>query len=316
MTVWIDDDDRRVDAAKEIDAKFIEVKGKDIAPIVIGLLVGDFPDMVVLDHVLDKTTSTNPIFSKGSTIAEAVKEKWPDCPVIGVTNADIEGIDLRTQRAYDDLFAFENFSQHTEQIKAIRSGFADTRRLGDITIEKMVGLLLPPEDEIKRLLTALPTDLKKSPSDLSVISMFYSWVAKLFDRPGFLYDELWAATFLGLKLEGFAKVLGIVTDAEYVGVFGYKAATRWWSDKLMSLLYAASPPEGAEMSWTVGRRLNGIIPEDYSDCFVCGGPYPETVAFLDAASNDRRQAHISCTILHPRYERELYFEDIRMMFEH
>lgn len=315
MTIWIDDDDKRSGAAQDIEAEFVEVKNKDIAPIVDALLVGEQPDMVVLDHILDKTTSTNPIFSKGSTIAEAVKEKWPNCPVIGVTNADINGIDLRTQRAYDGLFAFPNFSYYVNQIKAIREGFATVNGLAAITPGNMVELLSPPEDDSKRLLTALPTDLKKAPPDLGVTSLFYSWVVRLFDRAGFLYDDLWAATFCGLNPEGFKKVMGVVEGAKYEGVFKYESADRWWSSEMLTLLYTASPPEGAEMSWKVGHRLDGVTPEDYSECDVCGELYPETVAFVDAPSNERRQVHSSCTVLHPRYERELYFEDIRMMFE-
>src|ERR1700675_4845 len=99
--VWIDDNPDRSRTAEELGAEFINVKNADLASKVEALLNGPERPMVILDHILDKTSSTNPLFQR-STIAEAIKEKWPACPVIGVTNADnVDEIDLRTKQTYD-----------------------------------------------------------------------------------------------------------------------------------------------------------------------------------------------------------------------
>jgi len=267
-----------------------------------------------LDHILDKTTSTTPVFQRGSTIAEAIKEKWPSCPVVGVTNAiKLQHVDLRTKGTYDALLPFYNFGNYIGRIKAIREGFALVARTKAQTAIKLTELLNPPEDEVERLVAALPDDLKASFSDASVASRLYRWVDLLLDRPGFLYDSLWAATFLGLNESGFQKVAGRFEKGKYKGVFVRDDAPRWWSSRLSKLLYKQCKPKSDEMSWHVGRRLRGIKKEHYSRCYACGKQFPDTVAYLDKISDQQRAMHLECTVLHPRFQRELYFEDIRMM---
>jgi hypothetical protein len=132
-------------------------------------------------------------------------------------------------------------------------------------------------------------------------------------RAGFLYDKLWSATALGLNETGFDKVVDDFDSAKYKGVFYRDNDPRWWTSHLMSSLYKICKPQSGELSWQVGRRLPSIKTQDYSRCYVCNNEFPETVAYLDSASSERRPMHLGCTVLHPRYKRELYFEDVRML---
>jgi hypothetical protein len=312
--IWIDDTSTRKLTADEIRAEFIDAHEKDLADEIDRLFKSTQPSLIVLDHILDTTSNTNPVFKRGSTLAEVMKEKWPDCPVIGVTNVDIAlRIDLRTQRTYDALFPFENISAHFEEIDSIRSGFARISSKKPTTSFDIVNFLRPPQNDIERLKSVLPEDLKNSFSDASITSRIYEWVKKIFDRPGFLYDSLWAATFLGLNEVGFSKVVNEFHLAEYKGVFSQEANSRWWSNMLSEILYKTKAPDSGEMSWETGRKLPRIMKKHYSICYVCKEPFPETVAYLDELSSDRYPMHLRCTILHPGYKRELYFEDIRMM---
>lgn len=314
--IWIDDNPGRKRTADDLNAKFVNVHLKDLTKEVVKLLSGSPPPLVILDHVLDKTTTTNPVFQKGSTIAEAIKEKWPSCPVVGVTNGDnIEDIDIRTEEIYDVLFSFQDFRKYVDRIDAIRKGFALVARTNVTTARKLVRLLKPPKNEVDRLMAALPDDLKqkKSLHDPSVASRLYRWIDRLMDRPGFLYNSLWAATLLGLTEAGFHKVAGRFEKGVYNGVFVRDDDPRWWSNRLSDLLYKQCKPEAGEMSWQVGRRLRGIKKEHYSHCYACGEQYPDTVAYLDKIIDKQQAMHLKCTVLHPRYQRELYFEDIRMM---
>jgi CheY-like chemotaxis protein len=314
--VWIDDNPDRGRTADELGAEFINVRGADLAETVAALLSRPQPSLVILDHILDKTATKNPLFKRGSTIAEAIKEQWADCPVVGVTNADnVKKIDVRTQRTYDALFPFSQFGAYAKRIEAIRQGFLVIAKTKAQSARVLVDLMKPPEDELERLVSALPDDLKKSFQDASVASRLYSWVDRLMDRPGFLYDRLWAATLLGLNESGFQKVCEQFKKARYAGVFSADDYPRWWSNRLTELLHKRSKPESEELSWHAGRRLRGIKKEHYSRCYVCGEEFPDTVAFLDAVSDEQRAMHLKCTALHPRYKRELYFEDIRMMRE-
>jgi hypothetical protein len=310
--VWIDDYPDRESTAVDIGAEFINVRGVDVATKVEQLLNGHPPSLVILDHVLDKTTTSNPIFQKGSTIAEAIKEKWPACPVVGVTAARVPDIDRRTKSTYDALFPFHDFGKHISHIDALRKGFAliaksDTR--------KLIELLKPPVDDMERLRAALPDDLKAADQDASVASRMYRWVERLLERPGLLLDSLWSATLLGLNEVGFQKITREFERAKYGGIFARVDDPRWWASRLTEILYRQCPPGLGEVSWHTGRRLPGMKKEHFSHCYSCRGDFPETVAYLDEVSNERRAMHLKHTVLHPRYKRELYSEDIRMMQE-
>jgi CheY-like chemotaxis protein len=129
--VWIDDEPNRARVAEllaencGIPVCFENVKNRDLAGAVDKLLAGSQPSLVILDHILDQTATVNPLFRRGSTIAEAVKERWPSCPVIGVTNIDrLQVIDVRTKETYDDLFPLVNFSQYFERIDGIIKDFS------------------------------------------------------------------------------------------------------------------------------------------------------------------------------------------------
>ena len=257
--------------------------------------------------------NTHPILLKGSTIAEGLKEKWPGCAVVGVTNApNLTDIDLRTKGTYDALFPFQDFKKYFDRISGIADGFALLAKKR-LTQRTLVKLLKPPEDEIQRLLDALNDDLKARSQDASSPSRIYRWVERLLERAGFLYDALWSATFLGVNEAGFAKVADAFELAKYKGIFARPDDTRWWSGALASQLYKLCSPQAGELSWHVGRRLPGIKKEHFSSCYYCKEDYPETVAYLDQASDERHAMHLKCTEPHPLHKRELYFEDIRMM---
>jgi hypothetical protein len=312
--VWIDDNpDRRV-TAENLRATFIDVKGKNLANVVAALFRKNQPRLVIIDHILDKTTSDDPLLQRGSTIAGGIKEKWPLCPVIGVTNANqVDDIDIRTKLAYDDLLPYANFSKYFDRISRIAQSFARIAKSEFSKPAEVLVLLKPPKDQEIRLEAALPDDIKSSPTDPSTGSRLYRWVNYLLDRPGFLYDAIWSATFLGLNQEGFKKVLGAFRSAEYSGVFNRSTDRRWWVSSLSHILYTKVPPQPGELSWHVGRRLPKINKSHYSKCYACGDEYPETVAFLDASTDEQSPMHLKCTALHPRYKRELYFEDVRIM---
>jgi CheY-like chemotaxis protein len=317
--IWIDDEPNRkktadlLNESSTIPVDFRSMKNKDLAKEVEKILEGPQPSLVVLDHILDQTATSTALLRRGSTIAEAIKERWPTCPVIGVTGVDRNQIDVRTQETYDDLFESVNFGQYYERIDAIARDFAKIARRKPKSVSDVVDLLQPPKEEVPRLEAALPQDLTKT-RDGSVASRLYRWVSHVLrGRPGFLYDELWSATLLGLNETGLKRVERLFNSALYAGVFAVMNEPRWWKTKLSDILYARIPPDKGELSWHVGRRLPGIRSEHFSKCYVCKQDYPDTDAFLDTATDERRAMHASCTILDPRFKRELYFEDLRVM---
>lgn len=312
--IWIDDNSNRKRTADDMRARFEDVHNEDVAPVIGRLLKGPQPRLVIIDHILDKTSAdTNPAFRKGSTIAEAIKEKWPSCPVIGITSANnLSEIDVRTKRTYEELFPFDDFSKYLKRINIIARDFAAVAKVQSSS-RRLIELLKPPSAELGRLNSALADDLKLPKRDASTPSRMYRWVGLLMDRPGFLLDDLWSATLLGLNETGFGKVEKYFRRAQYKGIFVRPDESRWWSSHLSELLYKKVGLKAGELSWHAGRRLPNLKNEHFSSCHYCHKDFPETVAFLDERSKERRAMHLKCTILHPLHQRELYFEDIRIM---
>lgn len=314
---WIDDDPGRKHFANDIGASFVDARSASFTDELDALLSGRMPKLVILDHFLRNTKSENRMYKRGSTIAEAIKEQWPNCPVIGVTAAANEAdIDQRTRLTYDQLFHSYRFLNNRSQINVMADGFAQIKKKEPKSVKSLISLLKPPKDEVARLEAALPSELKGEMLDDSTPSLFYRWVNRITNRAGFLYDHLWVATFLGLNEKGFEKVMGEFERARFTGIFSDNEDPRWWSSLLTEILFNTVTPELSEMSWSVGRRLPNITQGDYSRCYKCrkSDPPPETVAYLDSVDYERRfPMHLEHTALHPGFKREMYFEDIRLM---
>jgi hypothetical protein len=313
---WIDDDPGRKRFADDLGATFVDARSANFAEELNSVLSGRAPHLVVLDHFLRNVKVEDRMYTRGSTIAEAVKEKWPSCPVVGITaNTNDSKITRRTRLNYDELFHSYRFLEHRNKIKAIADGFANVSRKEQLDAQTLINLLRGLKKDEPRLVAALPSELKSSTIDEGSISTFYGWVRHLIERPGFLFNPLSSATFLGLNEKGFRKIEEQFEKARYKGIFHNDDEPRWWANRLAEILFEKAAPGPADMSWDVGRKLDGISGDDYSRCYRCRKmtPPPETVAFLDRESDEQRAMHIECTVLHPNFKRELYFEDVRMM---
>lgn len=321
--LWIDDGPERCKFARNLEEEselrvdFRDIKDKDLAEYLPAVLRSRQPALAIIDHVLDKTVSEKRVFETGASVAEVLRHKWPSCPIMCVTAVGkMESIDERTRRLYDDIFLITEFETVLPRFRVIARDF---RRVSSSRFRKPDGLLRlldVPKPDRQRLLAVLPDDLKTDFSDRSLASRLYAWVQHiLLEHAGFLYDDLWTATFLGITPKAFARVEKRFSDAAYKGVFAFPNRTRWWASTLSEILYRLCPPQPGEMPWEVGRRLKGVTRRDYSKCYICRkhSPPPQTVGYLDASSDERQPMHLECTVSHPRFKKEMFFEEIRMM---
>ena len=150
--IWIDDNpDRRRTASNLAEVSsvlvdFIDVKNKILGEKLSKMLEGRQPSAVIVDHVLDKTIAENRVFATGSTVAEAIREKWPSCPVVGVTAAEHrDSIDIRTKKTYDELFFFTDFQFAIPQLPVIADDFAQIASSTARQPMSLVRLLKPPK---------------------------------------------------------------------------------------------------------------------------------------------------------------------------
>ena len=121
---------------------------------------------------------------------------------------------------------------------------------------------------------AIPQDLisEYTPTKHSLLA---KWVRSvLLQNPGFLFDELHAATFLGLSVTGFQKVKPMFEAALYCGPFATGSRPVWWQTSLKDCLYQRVGVDASDYTQAAGRTLLAFEEDDFCKCYVCGNLCP------------------------------------------
>lgn len=324
--LWIDDvAERKEGAAKALElhkdkyfkiqsmhVDFVNVKDKNLLEEIKPKLNNRQPDAVIIDHFLDKSKDST--IKKGSSIAQILRERWPNCPIIGITAAQkYKDIDFEDENSYINLYSSADISSNFNAILSIITSYYKLSRMTFEKYDDFFKLLKPPQDDIKKLKNIFPFDLKEHFNMESLIFRLSRWIRYYFyNSPGFLYDELWAATLLGLNIEGFKRAKKYFDKSIYDGIFFDPSDTRWWSSTLRSILFKKYPQNTSNLPWVVGRDLTNI-KSHYSKCHACGKDFPEIVGFVDETKERRVQLHLKCSIQNDKEEYRLYFEPTRIM---
>ncbi len=317
--LWVDDDRSREKIFKNLKEKlnvngeFKNVANADIAATLDDLLSKTNFDLILIDHFLEHAKPAT--IQTGSTAAEYIREKKPDCPIICVTAAEKAiDIDLHKKSIYEDLFKVSSISEHYASILSIAKSYQTLLKKRPESNENLTALLKAPKGDRERLKTIIPEDIKRDYEDKSLLFNISKWVRHgLMAKPGFLYNKLWSATLLGLKEESFDKVAHLFKNAKYTGIFSDAANERWWQTMIRQILYSEFPNDKAVFPWQLGHKLPGITKKDHCVCYVCNKEFPETVGYTDEAANTSRPMHLKCSLIHPNFESTLYYDDVRIM---
>ena len=320
--VWIDDEPRRSKSSNNIEtqlgvnARFIKAKNEDIQHVLSELYSKAMPDLILVDHKLQNMKSD--FIKTGSTIAEAIRAKWPECPIVCITGISLtdETFDIHQRSVYEDVFQFSKISNYYSAFLTIAQSYKLLRKHPPKDVDGIIKLIKPAEDDEKRLKDILPEILKKREafSDNSLLMAISNWVRHtLIAKPGFLYDRLWSATLLGLKEQSFNKVEDLFKDAKYDGIFHDEGNERWWQTKIREIIFSKFPDSDMIYPWELGQQLPDITEKDFSKCYVSREDFPETVAFTDETAKNRKPMRLRYTVPHPHFEKSLYFEEMRMM---
>jgi CheY-like chemotaxis protein len=314
--VWIDDSIQRSRSAElmekhlRINVDFKHVKNNNLPDLISVLIKEKEPDLIIMDHNLQHAG----IFTRGSTVAQLIRDTWPKCPIISITAVDIDQIDSRMRSVYEEMFSINNISNHYKTIIELAKEYRKLRKNAPQKLITIINKFNPPKIDKEKLIAVLPTELKDNFSDKSLIINLSKWTRRvLLSRPGFLYNKLTAATYLGLNESGFDKIEKLFDDASYKGIFAKTIPQLWWKSSLTYILFANVKSTNSIIPWEVGRMLNKITKRDYSKCYVSGEEYPETVAYIDLNSNEEKPMKLKYTIPHPNFEELLFFDEIRMM---
>jgi hypothetical protein len=314
--IWIDDTGGRKKSAMNMEhalgvkINFWDVNDKSLEDELKSIVSSKQPDLIIIDHKLEDIATG--LFKTGSNAAMYIHEKWNKCPIICVSGVDEDEVTTHQKSMYLDIFSFAHLSNHYGAILSIANGFNLLKKKPPKSIEELAKLLKVPGDDMSRLISVLPFEIKNHFTNESLFNNIANWIRNvLINRPGFLYDRLWVSTLLGIKESSFKKVEALFAEAEYKGLFSDAENKRWWKSLVLEILSTNVP--GHEMPWKKGRSLPKIKKQDHSKCHVSNDDYPETVGFLDENSKTRVQLKIFNSIPHPKYDEILYFEKIRMM---
>lgn len=316
--LWIDDMPGRRTTSDNlkrnlnVKLEFLNLKNKNIEEELLEIQSRQVPDLIVLDHKLEEIGSG--LFKLGSTVATFLREKWPECPMIGITAADIRvDVDFQQREAYEEIYSSSQISRHYRTIHSIAKSFKQLRENRPEDVESMLSLMKAPAEDHVRIKSIIPQELRENIGDKSLIIDISRWLRKIFlDRPGFVYDRIWVATFLGLSARGFEKVEKLFRTAKYNGIFADDSSERWWKSKVLNILSTLVDKQG--LPWEKGRFLPDIKKAEYSACYASDEEFPETVAFVDdSPAAVRWPMRLKYTIPHPNYEDLLFFDEIRMM---
>jgi hypothetical protein len=311
--VWIDDEDRKKDARnleKQIGVKceFLDVKRRELN--YLSEVDRIQPDLILVDHNLVNIAAGE--IRKGSTIAVLIREKHPTYAIACVTGQDANSIDTQQRLSYEAIFSYDDLKHHNLTMKAIATGYRKLKEKRLRKISDLFNLMKAPKLDHVRLETILPGEIRENFADHGIFANVSHWIRDtIMERPGFLYDRLWASTLLGLNDSGFEKIEDRFAKAKYKGIFTDKSKDRWWRSELINIL--SSQVKGQGLPWEKGRHLPGINSRNFSRDYFNGEDYPEVVAYTDETSNERVQMKLKHTVLHPSFNKLLFFDDVRMM---
>lgn len=321
--LWIDDDKSREVTATNLEKNagvkvyFYNFAGEDLAGRIGHLLQEHSPDMVIVDHNLDRTIGPlrDNLTSTGASVAEVIKDSHPQIPVVCVTKFDpIRDMTFMQQSAYDEIFSATHLTHQNPVLVAIAEGFRNIHCRPIKDEDEFLSSLGCPEVDLTRLVQVLPTEIKTGFGDRGYASVLWRWMrGVLFARPGFLYDSMWAATLVGVTNNSFLKTREMMEPAIYSGPFANEIEPRWWPSKMLEVLYKNSPDREQKDPRLLGRAYLGIPIQGYSKCEISGIELPDTVAFTDTTDKKRAQVCLRFTEEHPGFQKLLFFEEMRVI---
>lgn len=253
----------------------------------------DLPDALLVDFDL----STQPLGSEsldyvsyyGSTLAAEVRIRQPSCPIILVTKKErIEGYNHFLKESIDfDLILFkdeiiQNPAGMRAQVETLIVGFQALDAVDNQEWQAVLSLMGAGADQASLLREAAPpvTNGKWN------VPQTAHWIRNtVMKYPGILYDDLTAATRLGISLDAFEtpQVQELLQGARYRGVFD-SHQQYWWRDALFTAVSRLAVRHNlrGSIAQTFGQsfQLETGLTLDPAICVYDGTPIADWVCYI------------------------------------
>lgn len=253
------------------------------------------PEIFLVDFDLSRPDEDgNVIGISGVTLTTELRQKYPEIPIVLFTRKSVFRIHdfsdkTRTLSSIDYILykndLFRPKSPFLDYLYELASGFRTLRRRKVRNWENLLRTLKAPKGDYDSLALADPPIASAGKSTWSV-SEAAKWVHDtLVKYPGILYDDVHAATLLGISRKEFLseEIQKCFAKAKYSELFPPPDG-RWWKSKLLTLAMMMmseaelqSPlREGFPAAWT---RIKGV-PLKRSKCVYSREESPEWVCYV------------------------------------
>jgi hypothetical protein len=327
--LWIDDDYvNHEDDAKNLESEISNLTVEIIHPVDLEKKLKSKikkPDLFLVDFFLNQIPAPDGrIFpDRGLTVAGKLKERYPELPIYGVSHEEKRGMfDTDAQAAksvFDKQLTFETVQNDGAKILYWDArDFRIIRIAEKENIDALLSTLKAPESIKDRFQLVLPDALrnglgtKKEGNSIA----FGRWILEKFlPTPGFLYDDLHAATHFGLTETAFKRISKEkrFKKIKYSGIFSKTSSDLWWVSELNNLVFSSPKAKkiDSDTTWEIAPSIFGISGVESSKCVVCNEPYPELVGINLDDENKLLPVHYRCSEPYPSKKRELFFDEIR-----
>ena len=243
---WIDDthDDgkppkepakKRLEKGLNVRLEVVAVKDRKEFDQLLPKIIGEKTCGVMMDYQLTEVGERGQM-AYGNTWAAEVRAAHPSVPVIGISHErerDIPSLRLESFLAFfprDQLLGPDPpFEDVSALLKGYREAYQKFHGQPNTGVERrMHDLIKPPEPVADLVKTSIPPSIRDR-CDAETPHVVGRWLWHEFQgRPGFLFDGLELATYLGLNREGLQKVCSRFRAARYRGAFASDSRPRWW----------------------------------------------------------------------------------------
>lgn len=338
--LWIDDEHQdRTEDAKNIAHKrsgvrieILHPKEKKMKERLLEIKnEKKFPDIFLIDYFLDQVPINGETYdTRALSFAGKIRELVPEYPIYVITDKvgkkeGIEGVYFSeaqaTKAIFDKILTFKDVQR--EGYNILYYDALDFKRIRESPREDvnvLFELLGAPDDIKERLEFVLPNELKNglsapdgSEHPQGNAIAFARWTKETFlAMPGFVYDNLHAATYFGMKIKSFNNISPKFKMARYSGVFAKTNVDMWWVSRLNEILFSYKKAQKSDKTnpWEIAPELFRIPKKDWSRCVVCKNLFPETVGRNLDDYKDMNPIHYRCSAPDIK-KREPYFDEAR-----
>jgi len=259
------------------------------------LFEGKKPDVILVDFKFEKGEPNESILPfDGPSLINHLRKIFSDIPIFLFTKPEwINDVNFaklnKIMDTTDEYILKKNYLREND-IKSgiifpIIKGYSNLRSSDERSVLGLFKLLKSPEIIQSDLLSIVPKDSLNESGNWSVFPIA-KWIRKvLMNYPGLLYDEIEAATFLGISLTEFKtkKIRDFFEPAIYKGPFSEEKRV-WWKSELMAISdklmteneIFLSFNQGFSQMWKrkYGKKLEPAICDD-------SGEYPaDSVCYI------------------------------------